>query len=59
MSAQTRYQFQIDGRAAGPIRNTWVVAAHDAVMAGYASWHGRNQLMMEATQGGSIARIAP
>lgn len=33
-----RYQFQIDNRAAGPIRRDWDTAAQDAVAMGYGTW---------------------
>lgn len=33
------WQFQIDGRPAGPIRGSWEQAAQDAVNDGYAIWY--------------------
>ena len=32
------WQFQIDGRRAGPVRDSWQRAAQDAVNDGYAKW---------------------
>ena len=34
----TRYQFQVDGRPAAPVRNNWKDAAHDAINSGMAVW---------------------
>lgn len=31
-----RYQFQVDGRAAAPVRDEWEDAVSDAVQSGYA-----------------------
>jgi hypothetical protein len=51
-----KFQFQIDGRRAGPLRDAWVDAAHDAVSNGYASWRG-HELALDETQGAAIARL--
>lgn len=40
------FQFQVDGRAAGPIRARWEDAAQDAVNDGYAVWVGDEQIRM-------------
>ncbi len=52
-----KYQFQIDNRSAGRIRDEWVDAAQDAVGAGYATWKGRESVYLDDSQGASIARI--
>jgi len=33
------WQFQVDGRPAGPVRDSWQQAAQDAVNDGYATWY--------------------
>lgn len=52
-----KYQFQIDNRPAGPIRDEWVDAARDAVQAGYAEWHDERAVQFDTSQGGAIARL--
>lgn len=55
---QTRYQFQIDGRPAAPVRDDWHSAARDAVAAGCAVWRYHKQAISLAdAQGADIARI--
>lgn len=52
------YQFQVDGRAAAPLREKWKIAAQDAVSAGYASWTRRGaSIKLSDTQGAEIARV--
>ena len=52
------YQFQVDGRAAAPIREKWRIAAQDAVSAGYASWTRKGTaIKLSAGQGAEIARV--
>lgn len=49
------YQFQVDGRAAAPIREKWRVAAQDAVSAGYASWTRQGiSIKLDYTQGAKV-----
>lgn len=50
------YQFQIDNRAAGPIRDTWEDAARDAVNGGYAIWVPEG-IKIDSSQGAEIARL--
>ena len=54
--AAPAFQFQIDGRAAGRVRDTWEEAAQDAVNAGYAIWVSSNEIKLQSTQGAAIAR---
>lgn len=53
----TKYQFQVDGRGGGPIRNLWENAAHDAVADGYAHWVSDTEIKINSDQGAAIARI--
>jgi hypothetical protein len=50
-----RYQFQVDGRGAAPVRSDWSLAAQDAVAQGYATWTGSLQVSMDDQ--GHIERI--
>lgn len=50
-----RYQFQIDGRAAGPVREDWEQAANDAIQEGYAVW--RDHFSIKLSDEANIARI--
>lgn len=52
-----KYQFYIDLRPAGPLRDDWIAAAQDAVNAGYAVWISEDQIKLDRTQGASIERI--
>ncbi len=51
-----QFQFQVDGRAAGPVRTVWDHAAQDAVDVGYAVWVGSDQIKLDSSQGAAIAR---
>lgn len=52
------YQFQVNGRAAAPLREKWRIAAQDAVESGYAVWVRRGRsAKLDATQGAAIARV--
>lgn len=53
-----KFQFQIDGRRIGPIRDRWVDAAQDAVNAGYASWGKRHKTVyLDDSQGATIEKV--
>ena len=52
-----KYQFQVDGRSAAPARSSWMVAAQDAVAAGYAVWVDQERIKLDATQGAEVARV--
>lgn len=52
-----RYQFQVDGREAGPVREQWHEAAQDAVAAGYGVWTGFGEVKLDDSQGAEIARV--
>lgn len=52
-----RYVFTVDGRAAGPVRDSWDDAAQDAVNAGYAL-RGRHGGAVFDTSGGAIELVA-
>lgn len=52
------YQFQIDGRPAGPIREDKRLAFADAVNDGYADWsRDRTTVILDTSQGASIKTI--
>lgn len=54
----TCYQFQVDGRPAGPLRLKWAHAAEDAVKAGYGTWKRRWQsVALSDNAGAEIARV--
>ena len=53
---QMLYQFQVDGRAAGPWRRKWELAADDAVNAGYATRLARDEISFDVSGGGCIER---
>lgn len=52
------FQFQIDNRAIGLVRDTYAEAAQDAVDAGYASWgtdrQGRRTVFLNDALGAAI-----
>jgi hypothetical protein len=53
------FQFQIDGRAAGPVRQSWEGAAQDAISAGFAARapdHHLNSAITWSGSGGVIVR---
>lgn len=50
------YQFTLDDRPAGPIREWWIDAANDAVDAGYATWIDSDAVKIDDSQGASIKR---
>ena len=53
-----QYQFQVDGRPAGPLRKDWGDAAQDAVDADLATWaEVGEKVRLDSTQGASIARV--
>lgn len=53
-----RWQFQIDGRPAGPIRNCWMDAAQDAVNDGYAEWTSRSKSTIRKDRQCEIAHLS-
>jgi hypothetical protein len=56
---QDRFQFQIDGRPAGPVRQSWEDAARDAVSAGFAARapdYRLNSAITWSGSGGAIVR---
>jgi len=58
VASVTRYQFQVDGRAANFARDRWKDAAYDAVNAGYATWGSDGQtIYLDDSQGAEIARV--
>lgn len=50
-----RYQFQVDHRPAGPVRDRWEDAAGDAIIDGYARWLTPVSIAIDPQA--SIARI--
>lgn len=52
-----RWQFQVDKRPAGPVRETWHAAAVDAVQAGYAIWIDDKHIKIDTDQGGELCRL--
>jgi hypothetical protein len=52
-----RYQFQIDGRPAAPLRSKWEDAAWDAVEAGYGTWKNPDAVILDSNQGATIERF--
>lgn len=52
-----KYQFQLDGQPAGPIRDTWEEAAADAVVNGRARWLNPHELQIDSDDGAWIQRI--
>ena len=55
--SEMRYQFQVNGRAGGPVRGLWELAARDAVKAGHAIWVGKNEIRLDVAMGADIARF--
>jgi hypothetical protein len=56
---QDGFQFQIDGRPAGPVRRSWEGAAQDAIFAGFAARapdHRLNSAITWSGSGGAIVR---
>lgn len=51
----SRFQFQLDGRAVGPIRSKWEDAAQDAVRQEYAHWYGNGKVNLY--HGAEIAQL--
>ena len=51
------YQFQVDGRAIGPLRAHWEDAVEDAVGYGMAVWVSRRTIKIDENLGAEIARI--
>ena len=51
----SRFQFQIDGRAVGPIRSKWGDAAQDAVRQEYGHWYGNGKVNLY--NGAEIAQL--
>lgn len=41
------FQFQVDGRRAGPVRDKWHDAAQDAVNAGMAQWTAPDRISLD------------
>ena len=59
---QDRFQFQIDSRPAGPVRENWEEAAQDAVSAGFAvraADYRPNSAITWSGNGGAIVRSDP
>lgn len=52
------YQFHIDNRPAGPIREEWNDAASDAVESGYGIWDEKSSVILDTNQGASIERFS-
>ena len=52
------YQFQIDNRAAAPLRDNWTDAAQDCVSAGFGSWRSNDELRLNDALGAEIKRIS-
>jgi len=42
-----KYQFSVDNRPAGPVRDLWELAAGDAVAMGYAAWTGNGGVSLD------------
>jgi hypothetical protein len=56
---QDRFQFQIDDRPAGPVRQSWEEAAQDAIFAGFAAQapdYRLNSAIIWSDGGGAIVR---
>lgn len=52
------YQFRVDGRRSGPVRQWWEDAAQDAVNAGYGTWkRGGRAVSLSDSAGAEIVRI--
>lgn len=49
------FQFQLDGRVAGPARREWAEAAQDAVAEGHAVWTSADTVQVDDQS--KIARI--
>lgn len=51
------FQFQLDGRPAGPVRTTRNEAQKDAISGGYAVRIGQDAIKLDSTQGAGIAEV--
>jgi hypothetical protein len=56
-----RYQFCVDGRPIGPVRDSWLAAARDAVTSGMGVWsvdRQHNQVVkLDDSLGAEIVRV--